>query len=162
MNAGETLHKGIEVGFGHKFSPSLSLDIASSYAKHTYEEWNPEVGVSYSGNEMEAAPSLISNTRLGYKSTLLNGGKLEIEWVKLGDYWMDPNNTYKYSGHDVFNLRINHFVSQELEVYARVINAADKRYATNAKYTPAGWGPEKFEYSPGMPRTAYVGMKYKF
>ncbi len=162
LNAGATSHQGIELGYGHSYSQSLSLDIAASYAKHTYEEWNPKTGVSYSGNEMEAAPRLIANTRLGYKADILNGGKIELEWVKLGDYWMDPANTYKYSGYDVFNLRLNHIVSHKLELYARLMNVADKRYATNAKYTPAGWGPEKFEYSPGMPRTAYVGMKYKF
>ena len=162
LNAGATSHQGIELGYGHSYSQSLSLDIAASYAKHTYEEWNPKTGVSYSGNEMEAAPRLIANTRLGYKADILNGGKIELEWVKLGDYWMDPANTYKYSGYDVFNLRLNHIISHKLELYARLMNVADKRYATNAKYTPAGWGPEKFEYSPGMPRTAYVGMKYKF
>lgn len=162
MNAGETLHQGIEVGFGHNFTPALMFDIATSYAKHTYEEWNPKTGVSYSGNEMESAPRLIANTRLGYKAGFLNDGKLELEWVKLGDYWMDPANTYKYSGHDVINFRINHFISKQLELYARIMNVADKRYATSAKYSPAGFGPEKFEYAPGMPRTGYVGMKYKF
>lgn len=162
MNAGSTLHQGFEVGFGTQLSDLLSLDIAASYAKHTYEDWNPKTGVSYSGNEMESAPRLISNTRFGYKPTMLNGGKFELEWVKLGDYWMDPDNTYKYSGHDVINLRVNHFMSKRFELYARIINVADKRYATSAKYTPAGFGPEKFEYAPGMPRTTYVGMKYIF
>lgn len=162
VNAGETLHQGIEIGFGQKLTDSLTLDIATSYAKHTYEEWSPKTGVIYSGNEMESAPRLIANSRLGYKPVSLNGGKFEIEWIKLGDYWMDAANTYKYSGHDVINLRVNHFIRKKLEVYARLMNIADKRYATSAKYTPAGFGAEKFEYAPGMPRTAYVGMKYKF
>ena len=162
MNAGSTLHQGIEIGFGNKLTDSLMLDIATSYAKHTYEEWNPKTGVSYSGKEMESAPRLIANTRLGYKPLALNGGKVELEWVKLGDYWMDSANTYKYSGHDVINIRVNHNLSKKLEVYARLMNIADKRYATSAKYTPAGFSAEKFEYAPGMPRTIYLGMKYKF
>lgn len=162
MNAGSTLHQGIELGFGTQFSESLMLDLAASYAKHTYEEWNPKTGVSYTGNEMESAPRLIANTRLAYKATALNGGKFEVEWVTLGDYWMDPANTYKYAGHDVINFRVNHFISKQFELYARLMNVADKRYATNASYSPAGFGPEKFEYAPGMPRTFYAGMKYKF
>lgn len=162
MNAGETLHQGIEVGYGYKFTPALTLDIAASYAKHTYEEWSPEAGVNLAGNEMESAPRLIANTRLGHKSSFLNGGKMELEWVKLGEYWMDAANTHKYDGHDVFNVRANYFISNKLELYGRIMNIADTRYATSAKYTPAGFGPEKFEYAPGMPRTAYVGMKYKF
>lgn len=163
MNAGETLHKGIEVGLGAMFADTVSLDMAVSYAKHTYEVWQPRATVIYSGNEMESAPDLIANTRLGYKPDVLNGGKLELEWVKLGEYWMDAANTEKYSGHDVYNLRLNYIVSKNLEIYSRLMNATDERYATAAKYSAAAFGnPEKFEYSPGMPRTAYVGIKYKF
>lgn len=162
MNAGETLHKGIEVGVCTKLADTVMLDLAASYAKHTYEVWKPRTTVIYSGNEMESAPRLIFNLRLNYKPTALNGGKVEIEWVKLGDYWMDPDNTNKYSGHDILNLRLNYFSSKNLEWSARIMNIADKRYATAVKYSPAAFGnPEKFEYSPGMPRTAYVGMKYK-
>lgn len=163
MNAGKTLHQGIEAGLGFQLSEITQLDIAASYAKHTYESWQPESTVNYNGNEMESAPRLIANTRLGFKPQILNGGKFEFEWVKLGDYWMDAANTYKYSGHDILNLRFNYFYSKQWEVFARVMNLADKRYATAAGYTAAAFGnPEKFEYAPGMPRTAYIGMKYQF
>lgn len=163
MNAGETSHQGIEVGMGTTFVDMVSLDMAVSYAKHTYEVWQPRATVIYSGNEMESAPDLIANTRLGYKPGALNGGKLELEWVKLGEYWMDAANTEKYSGHDIFNIRINYHLNKKVELYSRIMNVTDQRYATAAKYSPAAFGnPEKFEYSPGMPRTAYVGMKYKF
>ena len=106
---------------------------------------------------------MIANTRLGYKAPVLNGGKAELEWVKLGSYWMDQANTYKYAGHDVVNLRVNYLASKQLEFYGRIMNLADKRYATAAKYSPAAFGnPEKFEYAPGMPRTIYAGMSYQF
>lgn len=157
MNAGETLHQGVEIGYGDKLSETLKLDISASYAKHTYESWVLASGKNYSGNEMESAPRLIANTRLGYTPSLLNGGKAEVEWVKLGDYWMDAANTYKYSGYDVLNLRVNYFSSKQLEWFARVINVADKRYATSSSYKSGD-----FQYAPGMPRTTYVGMKYKF
>lgn len=157
VNAGETLHKGIEIGYGHKFSPSLTLDIAASYAKHSYESWFLKSGKDYSGNEMKDAPDIIANTRLGHKSSFLNGGKVELEWVRLGEYWMDEKNTTKYPGHDVFNLRVNHFVSKKLEIYGRIMNVSDTRYATTSKFA---YG--KDTYAPGMPRTTYVGAKYKF
>jgi len=162
-NAGKTRHQGIELGLGTVLGSNLTLDVAASWARHTYEEWKPKTGVDYSGNEMESAPRLIANTRLGYRPAVLNGGKLELEWVKLGEYWMDPANTYRYSGHDVLNLRLNYPLDKRLEVYARLMNLADKRYATLARYSPAsGWSGEKFEYAPGMPRTVYAGLKYSF
>lgn len=159
MNAGRTVHKGIELGYGNRLTDRLSIDIAASYAKHIYEEWVPNSTTDYSGNEMESAPDLIANTRLGYSAAVLNGGKLELEWVKLGSYWMDAANSFKYSGHDVFNLRANYIYSRKMEIYARLMNIFDARYATNARYSSFG---SKFEYAPGMPRTWYLGMNYRF
>ncbi len=161
-NAGETLHQGLEIGFGASFTKALELDVAASYAKHTYEDWVSRVG-DFSGNEMAMAPRLIANTRLAYRPEFMNRGKLELEWVKLGDYWMDEANSYKYPGHDVINLRANYPLNKKLGLYARLMNVADKRYATTAKYTAARYGrPEKFEYAPGMPRTFYAGLNYRF
>ena len=94
---------------------------------------------------------------------MLNGGNVELEWEHLGDYWMDDNNTYKYSGHNLLNLRAKYNFDKKLELYGRVMNVADKLYATNSSYTPAGgFSLEKFEYAPGMSRAVYVGMNYNF
>ena len=161
-NAGETRHRGIEIGAGGTPARRWTLEVAASYAKHTYESWAPRTGVRYDGNEMERAPRLIANTRLAWRPAWLEGGRIELEWVKLGAYWMDAANTYKYAGHDLLNLRVNWPVSAQLEWHARLMNLADERYATNASYSPAGWTPEKFEYAPGMPRTLYAGLVYRF
>lgn len=163
MNAGETLHQGIEIGLGTALNDWTRLDVAYSYAKHTYEAWTPKTGVDYSGNEIESAPRRLANTRLRLRPEALNGGQLELEWVSLGEYWMDQANTHKYAGHDVFNLRGNYVFGKGIEVYARLINLGDTRYATAAAYTPAAYGkPEKFEYAPGIPRTLYAGISARF
>lgn len=162
VNAGETLHKGIELGLNAKFSEQLQLAVSYAWNKHTYETW-VEKGTDYSGNEIASAPSNVANTRLTYKPPLLNGGQIGAEWVHLGSYWMDDANTNRYDGHDLYNLRINYPVAGKLELYARVMNLTDERYATAASYTAAGtWSPEKFEYAPGLPRTYYAGINYTF
>ena len=160
LNAGETQHQGIEMGINAKLTPKLKLGVSYSYAKHTYEDWKPELGVDYSGNEMESAPQEIMNTRLRWTPPVLKGGHAELEWEHLGDYWMDADNTHKYKGHDVFNLRANYNLDKKVEFYGRIMNLANKRYATSASYKPYGGG--KFEYAPGMERTVYVGLNYKF
>ncbi|MDH5472798.1 MAG: TonB-dependent receptor, partial [Gammaproteobacteria bacterium] len=152
VNAGETLHKGIELGIDSALTDEVQLAVSVSYAEHTYEDW-VHSGVDYSGNEIESAPRNIANTRLNYKPELLNGGRVEAEWVHMGKYWMDQSNTAKYDGHDFYNLRANYFVSTAFEVYARVMNVTDERYAEAAS---------NGEYAPGMPRTVYGGVTYKF
>lgn len=163
MNAGETSHRGGELGVAAKLNDRWDLNVALSYAKHMYEDWRPSATVDYSGNEMESAPRLVANTRLSYRPAALNGGRVELEWERLGEYWMDQANTNQYDGHSLFNLRANYKLSDQLEIYGRVMNLTDQRYATAASYKPAAWGrPELFEYAPGMPRTLYLGVNYSF
>lgn len=157
LNAGETLHRGIEIGAGAELTRELKLDVAYSYAKHTYEKWGVNATTDYSGKEMETAPRTIANTRLSYGPAALNGGKLALEWVKLGSYWLDQANTAKYDGHDVFNLRINYPAGRGVELFGSIMNLADKRYAESASLSS---GNEVF--APAMPRTLYAGLQYNW
>ena len=160
VNAGETSHQGIEVSTNGKLSDTMQLSVSYSYAEHFYEDWVQRVGgsnVDFSGNEIQSAPRVIANTRLTYKPALLNGGRAELEWVHLGDYWMDQSNAGKYDGHDLYNLRLNHRMDKQLNIFARVINVTDERYATAASISRGN-----NEFAPGMPRTLYAGVDYKF
>lgn len=161
VNAGETLHQGIELGLAADLSQQFELNVSASYAKHTYDDWVTKVGsgnVDYSGKEMETAPRLIANTRLNFKPAILNGGRLSLEWVKLGEYWMDAANTQKYDGHDIFNLRVNYPLSKQVELLGSITNLSDERYAESAAYkTTSGK-----EFAPGMPRTIYAGVRYNW
>jgi len=161
VNAGETSHNGIELGLNKAMTKALKLSLAASYAIHRYEDWQPNATTDYSGNEMESASRMITNTKLDYKyNTKL---KLQAEWSHLGSYWMDQANTEKYKGHDLLNLRANYKLNKKASAYVRVMNVFDTKYATAASYKPAAFGnPEKFEYAPGMPVTLYLGYSQKF
>ncbi|MGD8941465.1 MAG: TonB-dependent receptor, partial [Gammaproteobacteria bacterium] len=163
MNAGKTLHRGVELGLHTPTNKPLSFSVSYSYAKHTYEDWKPSDTVDYSGNEMSSAPREIANTRLHYRPKLLQSANLELEWVRLGSYWMDDANTHKYPGHDVLNLRGNLALNKTFQLFARLMNITDERYATSSAYkAPAFGNPEQFEYAPGMPRTLYAGIRAQF
>lgn len=163
MNGGKTRHEGVEIGLGVRLLDFLDLNSAFSYAKHTYENWQPNTVTDYSGNEIESAPRLMVNTTLNYRPAILGGGNVELEWAKLGSYWMDQANTTKYEGHNLFNLRANYQLNSHINVFGRVMNLADKRYATAATYkAPAFGNPAQFEYAPGMPRTFYAGLSADF
>lgn len=163
VNAGETSHKGIELGLNKKFTESIKVNIAASYAVHTYEDWKPNSTTDYSGKEMESAPRTVTNTKLSYRPESLPNLVIEPEWVHLGNYWMDQANTQKYNGHDLLNIRTRYTLSKKSTIYARVMNVTDERYATAASYKAAAFGkPESFEYSPGMPLSLYVGYTQKF
>ena len=157
LNAGKTEHKGIEIALGIKPIKEVGLDVAYSHAKHTYDEYRVSPTVDYSGKEMPLAPRQIINSRLYYAPSIFNGGKIELEWVKLGSYWMDNANTEKYSGHDLFNFRASYQISKGWEIYVRVINIADKLYAERAEKSGTD-----LQYGPGQPRTFFAGITYNW
>lgn len=157
-NAGETEHKGIEIGLGIKPLKEVELNTSYSYATHKYKTYSVSSTVDYSGKEIPQAPRQIINTRLVYKPALLKGGIAELEWVRLGKYWLDDANTEKYSGHNLFNFRVSYRISKLLEIYARVINITDKLYAERASKS----GSDAAQFAPGQPRTFFAGITYNW
>ncbi len=157
VNAGETLHTGIEAGVGAELHPSLRVDVAYSIARHTYEVWQPREGLDYSGNEMESAPREVGSARLTWSPAVLRDGKAMLEWVRVGRYWMDADNTHRYPGHDLVHLRAEMPVAQRFRLVGRVTNLLDTRYAELASYTAA----RGEEFAPGLGRTFYAGIEYR-
>lgn len=157
VNAGKTLHRGIELGLGLPLAQAWQLDASLSYARHTYETWVVSGTVDYSGKEMETAPRVIANTRLSYSPGYMNGGRIQLEWFKLGSYWLDAANTGKYGGHNLVNLRANYPFGKGMEVYGSLSNLFDKRYAETTDGT--GAAPT---YTVGLPRTLVVGLQAKW
>lgn len=155
VNAGKTLHRGIELGLGWQPARILRADLALSYARHSYERWVIPGTADYSGKDMEAAPRLIGNLRLAWMPA--PGSRVQLEWVRLGRYWMDQANTRQYDGHDLFNLRANWAISRQWMLYGSVQNLADKRYAESASVSS---GVDV--YAPGLPRTFYAGIEAKW
>lgn len=158
VNAGKTLHRGVELGATAALNERLDINMAVSYAKHTYEDWSPRTGVDYRDNEISNAPRLIASARLAYRPEIMRGGRVEVELERLGSYWMDDENTHKYSGHHLVNLRGNMPLGRGFELFARLLNLTDRRYATNSGFTVA----RGEELAPGLPLTIYVGLNYAF
>jgi outer membrane receptor protein involved in Fe transport len=157
VNAGETSHRGIEAGLGIEVVDGLTLQGSYSYAKHTYEEWQPQADVDLSGNEMESAPREIGNLRLQYRPAFRPDVMAGVEFARIGSYWEDAANASEYEGHILLNLRFEANLYRGLGIYGRLMNVTDERYAERASYN-AFRGEE---LAPGLPRTVYLGVTYR-
>jgi outer membrane receptor protein involved in Fe transport len=157
VNAGKTEHKGIELGFGVAIDPHWRFDAAWSYARHEYVDWVTATA-NYSGKDMEAAPETLGNTRLSWMP--LATALVQFEWIHIGSYWLEASNSPnfpRYPGHDLFNLRASLQYSAMWTFFARINNVTDERYADSAQIssnTPV--------YSPGLPRTYYLGVEARW
>lgn len=154
VNTGKTSHRGVELGLGMPFMASLRGDVAFSYARHKYDEWVTTTA-NLSGEDQEMAPRVMANTRLTWTPT--GNSQVQLEWVRLGHYWMDAANTTTYGGHDLLNLRARSAVTKHVAVFGSVYNVTDKRYADSASISSA-----TPVYSPGLPRTYYAGVDAKW
>jgi len=160
VNAGKTLHQGIEFALGAQLNKAWRIDSALSFAQHKYADWvvSGSTNANYSGNTMEAAPRTIGNTRLTWQPSART--QAQLEWVDLGSYWLEASNspTYgKYEGHQVFNLRLSHSLNDSVRLHARIMNLTDKRYADSASVsssTPV--------FSPALPRALYAGVDVRW
>ena len=155
-NNGKTKHRGIELALGKELMTRLRFDSAISYAKHEYASWVTDT-VNYTGKEIEAAPRWLTNSRLTYSQG--KAYQSQIEWIKIGSYYLDAANAGgKYSGHNLFNVRHTHSIDKNIDGFIRVTNIFDKRYADSASWSSSNGAT----YSPGLPRTIYVGLASKF
>jgi outer membrane receptor protein involved in Fe transport len=157
VNAGETLHRGVEVGMGVVLARGLQLDLAYTLAEHTYEDWSPRPDVQLSGKEQDSAPNHIAHTELSWSPWQTRDAQVALTWDYLGPYWMDQTNEHEYEGHDLFGARASFSFNDHVGAFLRVTNLADTRYAERASYN-AFRGEE---LAPGLPRTLYFGVELR-
>ncbi len=159
-NATRVIHKGIELSTLWVINEEINLSVAYSKSKHEFDEHE-----EYSGNEMRMAPDYIANVRLRYLPSYLEGFSSQVEFQSVGEYWMDDANSTdpdtglerKDDGYSIFNLKVRYQLNKQLSFNARILNLTDKVYAQGGEYR---YG--KNSWSPGAPRTAYMGMSYQW
>ena len=154
VNAGATRHRGLEIAAGAPLGGAFRVDTALSFASHMYENFVTNNG-DFSGKHIEAAPRKIGNTRLSW--TPAADVRVQLEWVKMGRYWLDAANTGAYAGHNLLNLRGNWEFRKGLSVFATLNNVTNERYADSAQISSATQ-----VFSPGLPRALYAGLEGKW
>lgn len=158
-NAGETLHRGVELTLDAQLAAAWSTVLAISYTRQTYEDFSYICGggnCNYAGSDVPRAPRTLGNWTLAYAPPAVIGLRLELEWQHLGEYYTDETNTRTYPGHELFNLRGRYAFGQHWEVFARLQNLTDASCST---YTSNRVGDPELEYRPGLPRSVYAGFK---
>jgi len=155
QNAGQTRHKGIELGIRYAFNKEIYLRAGGTYAEHRYLDYIQQ-GDNYSGNYMGQAPPYMINSEISYKPSFLSGFRVALEWQSLGSYFMDPANTQKYNGFNVFNARMG-YRFQSVECWVNCLNLANAVYATTVEKSAYGT-----QYRPGQLRTFNAGVAYYF
>lgn len=155
QNAGQTTHRGVEWNVRYAPVTAIQLRVSGQYADHFFNDYT-EKGVSYSGNQMNGAPHVITNTEVTFKPAFIKGFRIGAEWQHISKYYMDPQNTKMYKGYDLLNLRTG-YAWKSFECWINCRNVADVIYATTAEKTAYSTS-----YYPGQKRTFDFGIAYTF
>jgi outer membrane receptor protein involved in Fe transport len=156
VDSGATDHAGAELAITWSMSEQIYLGVTANYARHEYSNDQFSSGMNINGNDVDTAPRYFGNMRLGWTPT--PSTRLELEWIHMGSYYLEPENLRKYEGHEVFNLRAGMEFGDGWRASARVMNLADERYAERADFT--GFTQER--YFPAEPRSLYLGIEKRF
>lgn len=163
-NAGETTHQGIEIGLNGDINDEWGFSVAWSFTNQEYDDFTalfgfPTTQINYGGNDVGKAPVTTGNVALSYKPSYLKDTRFELEWEHLGEYYTDETNTQKYGGHNLFNFRANHDLSENIQIYGRVMNITDELFST---FTNNQVGNPNVQFRPGLQRTFFAGVRAKF
>ena len=154
-NAGKTSHKGIELGINASPVKDVTIRFSGAYSKHEFVRYI-EKGLSYNGNEMSNAPNWIYNTEIWYKPSYVKGLRLGAEWQHVGSYFVDPQNTAKYGGYNVLNIRAG-YQFKGFELWANMLNATNRYYSYITTKSASG-----YSYQLAEPRNITLGVSYDF
>ena len=154
VNDGETTHHGVEWQLRHKLSDNWQLSSAGSWAVHEYSYARLYGDVNIDGNDIDTAPRWQGSAHALYQPTELTS--VEIEWIYLGKYFLDPQNAHQYAGHSVINVRAQQNYTN-WELAAQLTNLTDRRIADRADY---GFG--SYRYFVGEGRGVSLEVKRFF
>jgi len=157
VTAGRTRAEGIELDLTWSPASAHSLDLAATWARHRYDFSAVIAGgeTITAGDDVDTAPRWMGSAH--WRWTPTDRVTTELEGVYLGSYYVNAENTEKYSGHVLFNLRADWRFMPAASLSFRLLNLADTRYADRADFAF-----NNFRYFPGQPRRAHVAFQYEF
>ena len=154
ISDGETTHQGLEFAMSYQWQ-QIYASANGTLAQHQYDSNLTLSRVNIKGNEIDTAPEHLGSAQLGWRND--NGNFVELEWVHQGNYFLNPENTAEYHGHNLLNLRAGWAINHSLDIGARISNLSNEDYAERADF---GFG--SYRYFVGEARALYVTVNYRF
>jgi iron complex outermembrane recepter protein len=155
VSDGRTGHEGIEYELGWSPTTAWRVSAAGTYAEHRYEFDRIADGGEQitDGNEVDTAPRNVHALRVEWQPRPEAYGQLE--WLSVGEYFVDAANANRYAGHELLNLGLGWRFVSGWHAALRVNNVLDEAYADRADFAFGN-----YRYFPGRARTAFLEVGY--
>lgn len=164
INAGSTIHNGMEVFARYRLGRDLHLWGSYTRARYRFDEF-VDREADYSGNALTGQPPHHVTAGLDLR---LNWGLyafLNYEFVDA--YPLNDANTVYNGAYQLLNLKIGYRRALSprftLDLFAGANNLTDTKYAAMTQINAAGFGGQAPRYFyPGLPRNYYGGLRLEY
>lgn len=165
-NADETIHQGIEAGFGAALIKGLletegRKDEVWINAAYTYSDFRFDDDPLFGNNELPGAPRHFLRTELLYKhpSGVFFGPN--VEWVPEA-YYVDSANSLDTEAYTLWGLKIGYDDGKTWSAYVEGRNLSDEKYIASSGITNVADPATTTQFEPGTGRAFYAGMQVKW
>lgn len=155
VSGAKTSHQGIELELNQRISAKWQVNGHISWAEHRYENDTDLVAGNILGNEIDTAPRWLSQINLNYSPG--TDFSAQLSWQYTGDYFLNPENTASYEGHQLLDINIRYQLAKQVSLGVHVLNLSNERYAERADIAFGN-----YRYFVGQPRRAFINLVWSY
>lgn len=160
INAGRTVHQGIEAGLTGDIPVSTSGDKLLLTAAYTYSDFNFDGDPTYGDNELPGIPKHYLRVELLYKHASGFYAGPNVEWAP-GHYFADNANTLTVDPYVLVNLKAGFDVGKHWSIYVEGRNLTDKHYISTVAIAGRADASSQI-FNPGTGRAVFGGVRFKW
>jgi iron complex outermembrane receptor protein len=161
-NADDTIHQGIEAGFGWTFLKEIvakgavadSLRLNGTY---TFSDFRFDDDAVWGDNVLPGAPRHYLRAELLYRHPIGLYAGPNVEWVPEA-YYVDNANTVKTQPYALLGFRAGYEVNEHVSLFVDGRNLTDARYIASTSVVAVA-SPTSAVFEPGSGRAIYGGVR---
>lgn len=155
VTGAKTAHRGVELEWQQQLSEQLQFSGHLSYAEHTYKQSNINISDNIAGNYIDTAPKWMAKANLNY--FINDKTDVHLSWQWLDEYYLNPQNTAEYAGHQLIDLDLNYRYSKTISASLSIFNVGNKAYAERADFAFGA-----YRYFVGQGRRAFINLTWVY
>lgn len=162
FNAGETIHRGIELG-GEWAALRDSFGLGDRTAlrlAYTFSDFRFDNDAVYGDNDIPGAPRHVLRAELRYRHASGWYAGPNVEWVPEG-YYVDNANSLKTPAYALLGAKAGYDFGGGLKAFIDGRNLLDKTYISNTGVAATATAASAL-FNPGDGRAVYAGVEYRW
>jgi iron complex outermembrane receptor protein len=160
INAGRTIHQGIEAGLDASLPLSPRGDRLTLTAAYTYSDFHFDGDATYGDNQLPGVPRHFLRAEAVYRhaSGLYAGPNLE--WAP-GRYFADNANGLSVDPYALIGLRLGYDPGRRWSLYLEGRNLTDTHYISTVAVAGTAT-PDAEIFNPGIGRAVFGGVRFQW